>query len=195
MMKWVFCILILSSIVFAVMSGDISAVSEAALRESNNAVTLAISLAGVMCLWCGIMRVAQKAGITELLAAAFRPVLTRIFKGINAKGKAMQYIVLNLTANMLGLGNASTPFGIAAMKELEKEQGESESASNAMVLFVVMNTASLQLIPTTVAALRLKHNSADPMEILPAVWIVSATTLIIVVTVTVIFSRLWGRKS
>jgi spore maturation protein A len=141
------------------------------------------------------MRVAQKAGITELLAAAFRPVLTRIFKGINAKGKAMQYIVLNLTANMLGLGNASTPFGIAAMKELEKEQGESESASNAMVLFVVMNTASLQLIPTTVAALRLKHNSADPMEILPAVWIVSATTLIIVVTVTVIFSRLWGRKS
>ena len=99
MMKWVFCVLILSSIVFAAISGDVSGVSEAALRESGNAVTLAISLAGVICLWSGIMRVAQSSGITELLAAAFRPILCRLFKGLDSKGKAMQYIVLNLTAN------------------------------------------------------------------------------------------------
>ena len=213
MMKWVFCILILSSIIFAIISGDISAISEAALRESNNAVTLAISLAGVICLWSGIMRVAQKAGITELLAAAFRPVLSRLFKGIDAKGRAMQFIVLNLTANLLGLGNASTPFGIAAMKALEEEENVNEAigkevglcpttrrnseqsercsevASDNMVLFVVMNTASLQLIPTTVAALRLKNGSADPMEILPAVWLTSAVTLIVVIAVTKILSR------
>jgi len=202
MMKWVFCVLILSSIVFAIISGDVSAVSEAALRESGNAVTLAISLAGVMCLWCGIMRVAQKAGVTELLAAAFMPILKRVFKGIDEKGKAMQYIVMNLTANMLGLGNASTPFGIAAMKELEKEEAvgawssrprDPESASNNMILFVVLNTASIQIIPTTVAALRLKHNSADPMEILPAVWIVSSITLIIVVIITKLLSKIGGK--
>jgi len=194
MMKWVFCILILASIVFAGISGDISAVSEAALRESNNAITLAISLAGVICLWSGLMRVAQKAGLTELLAAAFRPVLSRLFKGIDAKGKAMQFIVLNLTANLLGLGNASTPFGIAAMKELAEEENVNETASSNMILFVVMNTASLQLIPTTVAALRLKNGSANPMEILPAVWITSAATLIIVITVTKILSKIGRNK-
>ena len=189
-MKWVFSALILSAIIFAAVSGDISNVSEAALRESSNAVTLAISLAGVICLWSGIMRVAQKAGITEMLASAFRPVLSRLFRGINAKGKAMQYIVLNLTANLLGLGNASTPFGIAAMKELEREEGSSVYATDNMILFVVMNTASLQLIPTTVAALRLKNGSADPMEILPAVWIVSSLTLITVVIITKSLSKL-----
>ena len=150
--------------------------------------------------WSGIMRIAQKAGITELLASAFRPILSRLFKGVNSKGKAMQYIVLNLTANMLGLGNASTPFGIAAMKALEEEAAESadaapmpdpNTATDNMVLFVVMNTASLQIIPTTTAALRLKNGSADPMEILPAVWIVSATTLIITITVTIILSKIF----
>jgi spore maturation protein A len=87
------------------------------------------------------MRVAQKAGLTELLAAMFRPILSRLFIGINAKGRAMQFIVLNLSANLLGLGNASTPFGIAAMRELEKEEQTGSAASNNMVLFVVMNTA------------------------------------------------------
>ena len=106
----------------------------------------------------------------------------------------MQFIVLNLTANLLGLGNASTPFGIAAMKALAEEENVNETASNNMVLFVVMNTASLQLIPTTVAALRLKNGSANPMEILPAVWLTSATTLIIVITVTKILSKI-GRKN
>ncbi|MCL2072144.1 MAG: spore maturation protein A [Oscillospiraceae bacterium] len=194
MMKWVFCTLILLSIIFAIISGDVAAVSEAALAESGNAVTLAISLAGVICLWSGVMRIAQKAGVTEFLAAAFRPILSRLFRGINAKGKAMQYIVLNLTANLLGLGNASTPFGIAAMKELEKEEQTGEKASNNMILFVVMNTASLQIIPTTVAALRLKNGSSDPMEILPAVWIVSGVTLTITIIVTVILSKIMGRS-
>jgi len=160
-------------------------VSDAALRECANAVTLAISLAGVICLWSGIMRVAQSSGLTEVLAKAFTPLLKRLFNGIDEKGKALQYIVLNLTANLLGLGNASTPFGIAAMKELEKESGKGERASDNMVLFVVMNTASLQIIPTTVAALRLKNGSSAPMEILPAVWLVSAVTL----TVTIIVAK------
>jgi spore maturation protein A len=192
MMKWVFCTLILVAIGFAAISGDVAGVSAAALEESGNAITLALSLAGVICLWSGIMRVAQKAGLTELLATAFTPILRRLFRGIDVKGKAMQFIVLNLTANLLGLGNASTPFGIAAMKELEKEEvagRDAKSASDNMVLFVVMNTASLQLIPTTVAALRLKNGSQNPMEILPAVWIVSAVTLVATVTVTKLLSK------
>jgi len=183
-MKYVFCGLIIAAFLFGIITGDVAAVSDAALRECGNAVTLAITLAGVICLWSGIMRVAQTSGLTEVLARAFTPLLKRLFVGIDAKGKALQYIVLNLVANLLGLGNASTPFGIAAMKELEKEGGTGERASDNMVLFVVMNTASLQIIPTTVAALRLKNGSAAPMEILPAVWIVSAATLTVTVIVT-----------
>lgn len=192
MMKYVFCILILAAFVFGIISGDVSAVSDAALRECGNAVTLAITLAGVICLWSGIMRVAQTSGLTEVLAKAFTPLLKRLFVGIDAKGKALQYIVLNLVANLLGLGNASTPFGIAAMKELEKEGNTGEKASDNMVLFVVMNTASLQIIPTTVAALRLKNGSAAPMEILPAVWVVSAATLVVTIIVTKTLSGIRG---
>lgn len=203
MMKWVFAGLIFFSLVFAVINGDVSAITEAALSEAQNAITLSLTLCGVICLWSGIMRVAQSAGLVELLAKVFRPVLVRIFKGIDPKGKALGYIVLNITANILGLGNASTPFGIAAMRELEKEEGQGlgESnprggeASNNMVIFVVLNTASLQIVPTTAAALRLKNGSAAPMEILPAVWITSLAALIVSITLAKLLGRLRSKKA
>ncbi|MCL2638235.1 MAG: spore maturation protein A [Oscillospiraceae bacterium] len=193
MMKWVFAGLIFFSLVFGVIGGDVAAVSDAALSEAANAVTLCLTLCGVICLWSGIMRVAQMSGLVEVLAKAFKPVLIRLFKGINPNGKAIGYIVLNITANLLGLGNASTPFGIAAMRELEKEESTGESASNNMVIFVVINTASLQLIPTTAAAIRLKHGSAAPMEILPAVWICSLAAVIVAVTMAKILSVKSGK--
>ncbi|MCL1824023.1 MAG: spore maturation protein A [Oscillospiraceae bacterium] len=141
MMKWVFAGLILLSLVFGVINGDVASVSDAALSECANAVMLALTLCGVICLWSGIMRVAQVSGLVDKIAIAFKPVLLLIFKGLNPKGKALGYIVLNITANLLGLGNASTPFGIAAMRELEAEEGGGEYATNNMVLFVVLNTA------------------------------------------------------
>lgn len=191
MMKWVFGGLITLSLFFGIINTDISSVSNAALTECGAAVTLCITLSGIICLWSGIMRVAQKSGLVDILAHAFTPVLSKLFREINPKGKAMGYIVLNLTSNLLGLGNASTPFGIAAMRELEKEENTDVFASDNMILFVVMNTASLQIIPTTVAALRLKNGSANPMEILPCVWIVSLIT----VTITVIVAKTLGIKS
>lgn len=196
MMKWVFTLLIGGAVVFGLFSGNIGSVSNAALDSCANAVTLILTLCGVICLWSGIMRVAQSAGITELLARLLNPVLSRLFKGINKKGKAMQYIVLNLAANLLGLGNASTPFGVAAMRELEKEEGAEEKASDNMILLVVMNTASLQLIPTTVAAMRLKNGSAQPMEILPCVWLVSAVCIILTVSAAKLMAKAGkGRRS
>ena len=189
MMKWVFTLLISSAVLFGLFSGNIGAVSNAALDSCASAVTLILTLCGVICLWSGIMRVAQSAGITSLLASALNPVLGRLFKGIDKKGKAMQYIVLNLVANLLGLGNASTPFGVAAMGELEKEEGAGEKATDNMILLVVMNTASLQLIPTTVAAMRLKNGSARPMEILPCVWLVSAVCIILTVSAAKLMAK------
>ena len=188
MMNWVFALLVGGAVVFGLFSGNISAVSNAALDSCANAVTLILTLCGVICLWSGIMRAAQSAGITSMLASLLNPVLGRLFKGVDKKGRAMQYIVLNLVANLLGLGNASTPFGVAAMRELEKEEKTEEKASDNMILLVVMNTASLQLIPTTVAAMRLKNGSANPMEILPCVWLVSAVCIILTVSAAKIMS-------
>ncbi len=189
MMKYIFGGLVLLSVVIGFLRGDAGTVSNALISSCSDAVTLCISLCGIICLWSGIMRVAQSSGLTEIVAKGLGPVLKRLFKGISQKGEAMQYIVLNITANLLGLGNASTPFGIAAVKALEKEENTEENASDNMILFVVLNTASLQLIPTTAAALRLNHGSAAPMEILPAVWAVSVINVIL----TVLGAKLMGK--
>ena len=181
-MKWVFFAIIAVSVVFAGITGNMGGLSTSIMTEAGAAVDLALTLAAVICLWSGIMRVAQSAGLVEMLSKIFSPLLSKIFRGINPKGRAMGYIVLNLTANLLGLGNAATPFGLAAMRELEREEQTGASASNNMILFVVMNTASLQLIPTTVAALRLSAGSSSPLDILPAVWITPLSSVIIVVT-------------
>ncbi|MDR2532889.1 MAG: spore maturation protein A [Oscillospiraceae bacterium] len=190
MMKWVFAGLVAFSLIFGIIGGDVAAVSDAALSEVQNAITLCLTLCGIICLWSGIMRVAQTAGLVDVLAKVFRPILTKLFKGIDPNGKALGFIVLNITANMLGLGNASTPFGIAAMRELEKEECTGEYASNNMVIFVVLNTASLQIIPTTAAALRLKNGSAAPMEILPVVWITSLAA----VTISLITAKILSKQ-
>lgn len=194
MMKWVMAVMMGLSVLFALLTGKMDAVSNAFLSESAGAVELALSLIGVICLWSGLMRVAQSAGLTERLAKLFSPLLGRLFRGLKKGGRAMQYITLNLTANLLGLGNASTPFGLAAMREMEKEENGGESASHNMILFTVMNTASLQLIPTTVAALRLKNGSSAPMEILPCVWLASAGSLAAALLGASLLRRLHGGR-
>jgi len=196
-MKWVITIMLLFSVIFSVMTGNIGKVSEAFLNECGSAVELAISLIGIICLWSGVMRVAQKSGVTELLSRLFSPILGTLFRGLKKGGKALGYITLNLTANILGLGNASTPLGLMAMKEIEKEEKSThpEKASHNMIVFTVMNTASLQIIPTTVAALRLKNGSSDPMEILPCVWIVSILALTFALIGTKIFQKIWEARN
>ena len=122
------------------------------------------------------MRIAEKGGLTELLSKALSPLMRLLFPKLKPDGPACRAILMNMAANFLGLGNAATPFGLKAMNELEKENPIPGTASNSMVVFVVLNTASIQLIPTTVATLRLQYGSAQPMRILPAVWAASFLT-------------------
>lgn len=194
MMKYIFGGLILISVLIAFARGEAGSVSNALISSCADAVTLCISLCGIICLWSGIMRVAQSSGLTQTVAKGLSPLLKRLFRGISQKGEAMQFIILNITANLLGLGNASTPFGIAAIRAMEKEEKTTDTASDNMILFVVLNTASLQLIPTTAAALRLQHGSANPMEILPAVWAVSIVNVILTVTGAKLMGRLWRKR-
>jgi len=191
MMNKIFTFMLLCGIASGAVLGRMDQVSSALLGQCQKAVELSLSLMGSFCLWGGLMAVAQKAGLTKLLAAAFSPVLSRLFKELKADGAAMGAISLNLSANLLGLGNAATPLGIAAMKEMKREQRSGDKATDCMALFVVMNTASLQLIPTTTAVLRAAAGSAAPLDILPAVWAASAVSLAVGITAAKLLQGRW----
>jgi len=178
MMNYIFALMLIISAVFGAVTGHMPQVGEAALNSCVEAVDLFLYLLGGMCMWGGLMRIAEKAGITEALSMLFRPVFKRLFKGLDMNGKAFRAICMNVTANLLGLGNAATPLGLEAMRRLEEEEKPGEVTSRNMVIFIVLNTASITLIPTTAASLRLRHGSAAPMEIFPCVLVTSVCALL-----------------
>ena len=178
MLNWLWAVLMAVSLIGGAVTGNLEAVNRSLLGGGNAAVTLAVTLTGSLCFWSGLLRVADRAGLTVWLSRLFAPFLRVLFPGLPTEGTAARAILMNMSANFLGLGNAATPFGLKAMQALQDEstlsgKKDNQTASGHMITFVVLNTASIQLIPTTVAALRLKHGSADPMMILPAVWITS----------------------
>lgn len=183
------------SLIFAAFGGRMGELSAAMLAKSGEAVELVISLCGIICFWSGLMRVAERAGLVGKLARLLSPIVGFLFKGIKRGGKAAGLITMNLAANILGLGNASTPLGIAAMKAIADESGSfgdsGGTASDDMIMLAVLNTASLQLVPTTAAALRTANGAEKPFDILPCVWIVSAYSAVLV-TVSV---KLMCRKA
>ena len=179
MLNWLWAGIMLAALIIGGINGRIDDVTNAFLSGGGEAIQLSLTLGGAMCLWGGMMRIAEKGGLTEALSRLLKPLMRLLFPSLDPTGSACRAILMNMAANFLGLGNAATPFGIKAMQELYKENHEQNIASNHMVTFVVLNTASIQLIPTTVATLRLQHGSSAPMQILPAVWIASIATAII----------------
>ena len=142
------------SVVAAIFTGRIDAVTEAAINMSKVAVEISIGLIGIMALWLGIMKIAEASGLIKIIARALKPITVRLFPDVPADHPAMGSIVLNMSANMLGLGNAATPLGLKAMEELQELNPKKDTASNAMVMFLAINTSSVQIIvPATVVAL------------------------------------------
>lgn len=184
-MKWVFSGLVIISIIFGIINNTIKEVSNSAIMEAENAVKLTLTLVGSMAFWGGMMRVADKAGITNIVAKCFRPIAKFLFVGIDLNGPAFKAITMNLTANLLGLGNAATPLGIDAVKKLAKEDGVTDTASQNIIMLVVLNTASIQLLPTTIATLRLSHGASSPLDVMPAILLTS----VVCVTVGVIMVK------
>ncbi|CDQ39762.1 MULTISPECIES: nucleoside recognition domain-containing protein [Virgibacillus] len=154
-------------IIYAMINGTMDKVNEAIFESANEAVTLTIGLISVLVFWLGIMKIAEKAGILELLAKLFRPVVVRLFPDIPKDHPAIGYILSNITANIFGLGNAATPMGIKAMEQMKQISG-GDTASRSMITFLALNTSSLTLIPTTVIAIRMQYDSASPTEIVGA---------------------------
>lgn len=178
-MNYIWSGLILISIICAFITGRISDVSDAIMSGAQDAITLVFSMFGMMCLWTGLMKIADKGGLTHILARFLFPVLKKLFPNYDKNSKPMKAICMNITANILGLGNAATPFGIEAMKEMQKGNKIKDTANNSMIMFVVLNTASLQIIPTLLTILRQKHSSTSPLDVLPAIWTTSIIALII----------------
>ncbi len=185
-MNTVLLIITLSSFVFALFSGSADRLSLAATSSAAEAVSLIISLTGGLCFWSGLMRLADKAGICSGVKKLLTPLLKIIFPRLDTKGKAANLISMNITSNLLGLGNAATPLGIAAMKELSALNQHKNIPSDDMVTFAVINSSSLQILPTTLATLRAAHSVSNPLNILPAIICSSIASL----AVGVFFARI-----
>lgn len=193
-MKIILLVIPVISVIFSAINGKMGELSAGILENSGKAVELVISICGIICFWSGIMKVAEKAGMVDGLAKLLSKPISLLFRGIKSGGKAAGLIAMNLAANIFGLGNASTPLGIAAMKAIHEEQGGGETASGEMIMLAVLNTASLQIIPATTAALRSANGAEKPLDILPCVWIVSAYSLIAAVTAALVMGKISRKK-
>ena len=190
MLNGLFAAAALLSILLAAFTGHMPALTEATLASARDAATLALGLTGVLALFMGLMRVAAEGGLLAALARAVSPLLRWLFPGIPDGHPALSAMVLNVSATVLGLGNAATPFGIKAMTELDRLNGEKGTATDAMVLFLAINTSGVTLIPTTVLALRADQGSTDPAAILLPTWIASLAATAVAVAAAWGLSRL-----
>ncbi len=177
MLNYIWSFMILFSFVVAAITGTLEETTKAAFDSAGGAVQMSIGLLGVMCLWTGLMNICDKSGLIKIIANAIKPITKILFPKVPINSRAMGAIVLNMVANMMGLANAATPLGLKAMKELQILNGDSSRASDAMCMFVVINTASIQLIPATVIALRSAAGSNNPFEIIVPVWVAGVCAL------------------
>ncbi len=171
-MSWIFAGLVAASLAAALATGRGAALSGAVMEGAQKGITLAVSLAGSLCLWSGVGKLMERIGITEALSRALRPLLKRLFPESRKDTALRGYLSANICANFLGLGNAATPMGIQAAKRLQ-DPGRPGVATDSLCRLIVLNTASIQLIPATVAALRAGAGCPTPFDILPAVWLTS----------------------
>ena len=170
MINYIWFVMIFLGLIVGIFTGNGEGISNAIIGSIDSTVSFIIGLVGLMCFWCGVMKVAEKSGFTEKLAKLMKPILKLIFKESAKDEKALGAIVMNITAIMMGLGNAATPFGIKAMEEMDRLNNEKGRASNDMALFLVLNAACIQLVPSTVLSIRAAAGSTNPgVIILPAI--------------------------
>ena len=174
-MAWVWTGMVTLSLVFGLLSGNLDAVANAALEGARSAVELSLAMAGVLCLWSGVMEIMNACGLSAGLARLFRPVLRRLLPNACKDPETLAAVSANVSANLLGLGNAATPLGIRAARRMAKGCGG--VASDELCRLVVLNTASIQLIPATIASVRAAAGCETPFDILPAVWLASVLSV------------------
>ena len=188
-MAWIWTGMAVLSILCGLATGRGDLVAAAAVEGAQAAVELCVSIAGMLCLWTGVMEIMRRSGLAEGLSRLLRPVLSTLFPQVSGDRGVMDSISANVSANLLGLGNAATPLGIEAVRRMERKNPG--TVSDAMCMLVVCNTASIQLIPTTVASVRAAAGSSSPFDILPAVWLASALSVGVGISACKLFARIW----
>jgi spore maturation protein A len=187
MMNYIWFGMMVIGVVVGIFTGRIEAVTQAAIDMAKVSVEIAIGLIGIMALWLGVMKIAEESGLISLIAKAVKPIMIRLFPDVPADHPAMGSIVLNMSANMLGLGNAATPLGLKAMEELQELNPEKGTATNAMVMFLAINTSSVQFIlPATVVALM---GGVSSQIFIPTILATACSTIAAVVAVKFLEKR------
>ena len=187
-LTWVWVGMVCIALIFGAATGQSAAVGAAAAQGVQQAVTFCLTVGGMICLWSGVMEVMRRSGIAAGLSRLLHPVLRRLFPGAARDRETMQCLSANVSANLLGLGNAATPLGIQAAQRMA---GGKQWASDELCLLVVCNTASIQLIPTTVAAVRQAQGCQTPFDILPAVWLASVCSVCAGILACKLLKRIW----
>lgn len=191
-MAWVWTGMVVLSLIFGVLTGNLDAVANAALEGAGSAIDLSLSMAGILCLWSGVMEIMNACGISDGLAKAFRPILRRLLPNASRDEKTLAAVSANVSANLLGLGNAATPLGIQAARRMA--QGCGGVASDELCLLVVLNTASIQLLPATIASVRAAAGCETPFDILPSVWFASVVSVAAGLLTARVLSRAGGKR-
>lgn len=189
---WPFFIII--SFSFAILSGNFENLNSSIFEGANDAVTLSINLLGSLCLWSGIMQIASDSSLVKKLSKLLSPILNFLFPSLITNNKIKKEISMNIIANILGLGNAATPLGLKAMESMQKENPKKDTLSNPMMMFIVINTASIQLIPTTVIAIRNSLNSQNPTSIIFPTWIATILAAISGIFVTKLLIKITNKE-
>lgn len=189
MLNLIWLFMLATGIIVAAINGRIESVTVSAMKATELGVEVAIELIGVMSLWLGLMRLAEEAGLIKILARIFGPAIRRLFPTLKPDSPALGAIIMNLSANILGLGNAATPFGLKAMQELQKENPNPEMASPAMCTFLALNTSAITLVPATIIGVRLKANSANPTEIIGTTIFATGCAMLTAIIVDYFFRR------
>ncbi|MCI8617771.1 MAG: nucleoside recognition protein [Clostridia bacterium] len=190
MLNLVWPIFIIISIIFSFLTGSVKQLNSSIFESTEAAVSLCITLVGTMCLWSGVMQIAAKTSAMQRITSFLRPIMKLLFPKLKRESKIYQEISMNMVANILGLGNAATPLGIKAMKSMQEENNNKKVITNEMATFIVLNTASIQLIPTTVIAIRSSLGSENPTAIIIPVWIATICAACAGIIATKIFIKL-----
>jgi spore maturation protein A len=191
MISYIWAFLIIIGTVVGIATGKVDAVSQAALDGSKDAALLCLGLIGAYALWLGTLNIAHEAGLVSSIARRMRGLIRRLFPGVPPGSAASGFITLNIVANMLGMGNAATPFGLKAMKEMQELNPDKSRATDAMCMFLVINASSVQLLPLTVIALRSAAGSAAPAEIVLTSLLATTVTTSVGIAAARIMRRLW----
>lgn len=183
-------IFIITSYIYALLSGNLEKVNNGIFESASSAVELSLTFFGTITLWCGIMQIAKDSSLSYKLSKCLKPLIKFLFPDVNEHDRVHEEISLNIIANFLGLGNAATPLGLKAMESLQKKNTNKNTLSNSMAMLVLLNTASLQLIPTTVIAIRTSLNSQAPTSIILPVWVATFSAAFVAVMFAKLFIKL-----